>query len=384
LNKLKILRVTDSYPPPWSGLGPGPYALSNAQAERGHFIHVVTKFRDGCKQVDKRSKAIIHRIKAKSFLFDTLAFIKLMKLDRKISFDLVHLHGTSFFPFYFLLKIFFNKPVFMSVHAIRKRQYQIYKTRKIARYGPREKIEIFGEGVCISSSDYFLPVSQGLKEELISLYGISDDLMMVVDNGVESFFLKDFNKEKLRQKLGITEFTLLFVGNLNGRKDIGDVILALKNLVGKQYNVKFIVVGSGPLKGHYLTITQKARLADNVTFIDELEQKKLVDYYRACDAFVLPSYYEGLPKVLIEAMACGLPIICSDIPGNNQLITDMVNGLLHPIEDVEALEQCIRYMVENRAEILKMGKRNRDIVRKQYTWKNVARNIDEAYRKLLC
>ena len=124
-------------------------------------------------------------------------------------------------------------------------------------------------------------------------------------------------------------------------------------------------------------------LSQNILLIMLIMRIYIKYFYRSADIFVLPSFYEGLPKVVIEAMACGKPILASDIPGNRELVIKGENGFLFNPTDEKELQNLIEKILGEEALLRKMGEKSMTIVKNSYTWEIVAKRTLVAYRKIL-
>ena len=100
----------------------------------------------------------------------------------------------------------------------------------------------------------------------------------------------------------------------------------------------------------------------------------------AADIFILPSHSEGLPNVVLEAMACGLPIIATRVGGIPEAVEDGKSGILVEKQDVASLTRAIKYMVENKDEARQMGILGRIIIESRFLWKDNAKQIIDIYR----
>ena len=107
------------------------------------------------------------------------------------------------------------------------------------------------------------------------------------------------------------------------------------------------------------------------------------DYLHASDVFVLPSIWEGMSNALLEAMACGLPSVVSDIPANRNLVEDKSSGLLFPVRDNRKLTECMLYMIENESDRREMGIRAREIIEERFSISAVVRQIIIEYEDVL-
>jgi glycosyltransferase involved in cell wall biosynthesis len=129
---------------------------------------------------------------------------------------------------------------------------------------------------------------------------------------------------------------ILYVGRLSAEKNLGAVVTATGYMGA---GVMTVFVGSGTLRDEL--DTQAKKLGVVVEFPGVVDQRRLQEVYASADAFVLASFTEGHPKVLLEAMACGVPCVVSDCAGNRSLVTDGQTGLLFDPRDARALAHCL-------------------------------------------
>ncbi len=400
---MRICRITSVFVPPWTGLGPGPFELSAMQADLGHNVTVITKYTNGCESLDPKTQFKIYRIKTKRNLpFSLLAAIKFLSLHRKNRFDIVHSHGESGLVLLLLRPLLrLEIPILSSVHIVRKAQYKtINKARireQLVNYADRktaEKItgnrfdrkELFYEKLYFRLSDALAAVNKSVAEQIEEEYGIVKNVN-VIFNGVniDKFFNdKSCYERAVKIKSSMCcKYLLLFVGVLNGRKGELDLIKAMHQVVCRYNDTTLMIVGDGPTKQIALDMVEKLQLRKYVKFIANMEQTELKKYYLAGDLFILPSYSEGLPKVLLEAMACGIPVIASDIPAHRELIEHGVNGHMFEVGNVDSLASIILEILdkpEGREGIIRNAK---ELVEKKFTWQSVANRLDEVYCDLL-
>lgn len=149
----------------------------------------------------------------------------------------------------------------------------------------------------------------------------------VIPNGVDTARFHPRPRERNGAR------NVLFVGRLAPQKNVECLIAAAGNLVGR-FDLRLTVVGDGPLRGRLEALAR--RVAVPVDFRPVVDHEELPGVFGRADAFVLPSLFEGHPKVLLEAMACGLPCLASDVEGIRSLVTDGT-GLLFDPRDPDAL-----------------------------------------------
>ena len=163
---------------------------------------------------------------------------------------------------------------------------------------------------------------------------------------------------------------LLFVGRFAFNKGIDLLVEVARRLEreGHAGTIRFQLAGDGPLLDGYRT----AGLPANVALLGRVDDDRLFELYARCDALVLPTRFEGMPTVVLEAMARAKPVIVSDVGASSELV-DMHNGYLLPPGDAEALYQAIRSFAERPREVhRRMGEVSLQRVRERFNWPVIA------------
>jgi colanic acid/amylovoran biosynthesis glycosyltransferase len=169
-------------------------------------------------------------------------------------------------------------------------------------------------------------------------------------------------------------FELLCVGRLVAAKGQHVLLDAVHRLVRKGVRIRLHLVGDGPERVCLEQETVRRELKPNVIFEGSVNQERIRDFYRVADAFVLASFAEGVPVVLMEAMAMEIPCVATYVGGIPQLIRDNVEGLLVPPADVRALVSAIECLIADPALRSRLGAEGRARVRERYNLEpNVAR-----------
>ncbi len=189
-------------------------------------------------------------------------------------------------------------------------------------------------------------VSDSLGDLAVEL-GASRARVETVGNGVDTARFRPADRLEARQRLGISpsEKVLITVGGLCERKGFHRVIDALPALVARFGDVRYLVIGGpGPEGDWTVRLQEQARalgVADLVRFLGVLAPDALSDPLSAADVFVLASRNEGWANVLLEAMACGLPVVASDVGGNAQVVCRPGLGTIVPFGDASALARAL-------------------------------------------
>ena len=230
--------------------------------------------------------------------------------------------------------------------------------------------------------DRIVAVSEDIARKLEEA-GVEPDKLRVVYNGVDQRF-KPADKLEMRRQLVLPQecFLVLFVGLLVPIKGL-DVLLRALGQVGDQ-RLHCAIVGDGPLKGELETEVRQLKLDKQVRFCGRRPTAEIPAWINAADVLVLPSRSEGRPNVVLEAQACGVPVIATRVGGTPELVRDGVNGLLIDSEDVEALAQRLVLLMKDQNYRQQLGKRAREnIVGGNFSWDYSARSMQEIYRELL-
>ncbi|REE28988.1 glycosyltransferase involved in cell wall biosynthesis [Methanothermobacter defluvii] len=181
---------------------------------------------------------------------------------------------------------------------------------------------------------------------------------------------------------------ILFVGAMNrGHDHKGvDVLLRAFKQVSETYkDVRLVLVGTGDMVTHYQGMARELEISEIVTFKGSVDEKTLIDIYRDSYALVLPTktIAEGFGMVLIEANACGKPVIGSRIGGIKYVIKDGETGLLVPPGDPGALADAIMKLLDDEELARKLGLNGRKLVEKNYTWERGAGMTENVFEEVV-
>jgi glycosyltransferase involved in cell wall biosynthesis len=188
----------------------------------------------------------------------------------------------------------------------------------------------------IEQADAVITVSAALRDALISL-GAGAAKITAIRNGVDTTLFRETGRDETRRRLGLDGRVLLSVGNLIPLKGHDLVIRALTRLP----NVKLLIAGAGPMRSELERLAAEIGVADCVQFLGAVPQLELPAIYSAADALVLASNNEGLPNVILESIACGTPVIATQVGGIPEVITARGAGLLLPERSDAAIAEAV-------------------------------------------
>lgn len=205
-----------------------------------------------------------------------------------------------------------------------------------------------------------------------------DQPVAIVPNGVDTaLFSPAPLSAGLEERPAGEELRLLFVGRLVRQKGVD---LILKAMTALPACVTLRVVGDGGARAELEAQAVALGLSGRVAFEGWRDRADLPGLYRSADAFVFPSRDEGMPNVVLEAMASGLPVVATDIAGNRDLVLDGETGLLLPPDDAAAVEGALARLAADPQEGRRLGAAGRRRVVEHFSWRAVA----AAYHELAC
>lgn len=199
---------------------------------------------------------------------------------------------------------------------------------------------------CWQQASAMICVSDSLKQHAIRL-GADATKFTVVGNGIDTEKFTVMDKTQARQQLGLPldAKVLITVGGLVKRKGFHHVISAMPALVKQGLDVHYLVVGGANAEGNFepelRSLTAQLGLQHRVHFLGALPPAELKKPLSAADVFVLASANEGWANVILEAMACALPVVATDVGGNAEVVCRPELGLIVPLNDHAALQQAL-------------------------------------------
>ena len=355
-----IVQITPYYPPHLGGLERVVFHLAKEQAKR-HDVRVLTTTLGsaGAPRSAHEAGVAVHRHRAVEPAHTALAPGLAVHLGRLPRDAVLHLHcAHALLPELVAL-----------VSRLRGTRFLLHFHLDVDASGPLGallpyyKRHVFGR--VLRSAAGVVALTEAQAEFLAESYRVPAGRLHVVPNGVdESYFMpaRDPARGPLR---------LLYVGRLGAQKNVARLLDAMSLT---RQDVRLRIVGDGELRGRLEA--QAARFGlENVEFSGGLLGEDLVKAYADADVFVLPSDKEGMPLVVLEAMAAGLPVVATDVPGTRELVRD--TGLLAAPEPA-ALAAAIDTTAADLGRRAEMARASVERSR-SYSWATVARKVEDVY-----
>ena len=231
--------------------------------------------------------------------------------------------------------------------------------------------------------DHVTAVSEATAAAHLAAGMVSRSNLSVLGNGIEVAAWRPDSRARTaaRRELGLTgEFLWLAVGRLEAVKDYPTLLNAF---AGVPQAGRLLIAGAGPLQSELVELAARLGLDGRVRFLGFDPQVKR--WMQAADGFVLTSRYEGLPMVLLEAGACGLPVVATDVAGTREVVVSGETGWLTPAGDAGALTKAMAKLMRTPpGELLGMGERARRSVVRRFGMETVLDRWEQLYAELLC
>jgi len=237
----------------------------------------------------------------------------------------------------------------------------------------------------ISEADQIVSVSNGLKKRAEKIAKPKRDIQ-VVYNGCDSNIFKydEETRYEYRQKLKISknDIVVIFVGDLSTSKGILELLEVFRRLKDKHLGLHLVLVGEGKM---YAEISRRItnESIDRLYLVGRQEHLQVRNWLCAADIFVLPTYAEGLPNAMLEAMACGLPAVATRVGGIPEVLEDGYNGILINEKDAESLQAGLEHLILNTEKRDQMGYNARRKVENLFTWIRNADDMMDVYNEVL-
>ena len=291
-------------------------------------------------------------------------------LDKK--FDIIHCHfGPNGILGAYLKEIGINSKLVTTFHGYDMSTFIINNGNNVY-----EKLFLKG--------DLFLPISDYWKKKLIRL-GCDEKKIIVHRMGI------DLKKFKFSEKMKQPEepIKILTIGRLVEKKGHEYTIKAIAKIVKKYRNIEYLIAGDGPLRNKLKNLVQELGIEKHVKFLGAIEQDEVLKLYQQSHIFVLSSVtasngdQEGIPVVLMEAQAMGLPVISTYHTGIPEVVVDGKSGFLIPEKDVDALAERLKYLIKHPELWPEMGRYGRKFVEEKYDIKRLNQKLVGIYQNLI-
>jgi D-inositol-3-phosphate glycosyltransferase len=319
------------------------------------------------------------------------SFISFTK-QNNLSYDIFHCH------YYLsgLVGLAINKKTGLSIPIIMYFHTLALMKNLVARdeLEKEERERICAEFTLVKEAAHIITPTESEMSYLEYLYQANTSKMTIIPPGVNTSFFKPMEKAQAKQMIGAKkeDKILLFVGRIEPLKGIDMLLYALKVLVTRnpELSVCLWIVGGDILQkkelwSKQLQLLQQLKeilhLSTRVRFVGQKTQEELPDYYNAAEMVIMPSHYESFGMVTLEAMACGVPVITTNVAGVSQLIDKKHTALITSVNNPLLLASQIQYLLTNESAHTQISK---DLYKKAQglSWEIVVKKIINVYESI--
>ena len=327
--------------PTYGGSGVIATELGKSLASRGHRVHFITYALPmrltGIGHTDSEfiDNIFYHEVEMSTYplfefpLYSMALTSKMVEVARFEKLDLIHAHYA----------IPHATSAVLAKQILQDRDIKIVTTlhgTDITLVGLEPSFEPLMK-FSIESSDVVTAVSRYLRDETIGNYGVGKEIE-VIPNFIDTDVFRPVDAKNLRRLLAPNgEKLLIHISNFREVKRVKDAIRALKIIIDQGVKVKFLLVGDGPDRGECQALARDLGIWQQTRFLGK--QSELASILSASDVFLIPSGNESFGLSALEAMACGVPVISSDVGGLPELNTDGETGFVVKMGDVDALAE---------------------------------------------
>ncbi|MFC1864254.1 glycosyltransferase [Chloroflexota bacterium] len=343
-------------------------------AERGHEVHVLT-FVDG-----EIEKVGVHHVKLRimplPYPYEYLISLpfqirQVREMVKEIKPDILHGHFLSNYGLYAACTGF--HPLVVSAWGsdmliVPKRDLLV---KALTKY-------------TLKKADCVACFSSAIKEEAVKL-GAASDKLEVAFVGIS---IEEFNSgqrdETLCQELGIADLPVVIsTRSLAYIYDVESLVRSIPLILQEVPETKFIIAGDGKQKYYLESLSSKLGISDSIRFVGQVPHDELPRYLASADIYVSTSLSDGTSQSLLEAMACELAPVVTDIPANQPWINNGENGFLFPVKSIQALADSVVYLLQNKDIREKFGKVSREVIEERAEYGREMERMEKIYHKLL-
>ena len=343
--------------------------------EHGRVIHIPT----GPEEPYDKNKVF-------DYLPEFVAGVKRFAAEEDLHYDVIHsnywLSGWAAQK----LREAWGVPIVHMFHTLGKMKNAV--ANGASELETARRIEV--ETEIVHFADQLVAATPAEFDQLVRLYGADPETISVVPPGVDLDRFKHIPRKVAREQIGVGphDWNVLFVGRIEPLKGVDTLIRAMALLAEEcptwVDRLCLSIIGGDPNTNENAEMERlkamhtELKLGDLVVFLGAKDQDTLQYYYNAAEAVVMPSHYESFGMVALEAMACGTPVIASDVGGLSYLVRDGETGFHVPDGDHIALASTLARVLQDDALRQQLGKQARQWAQ-NYRWPNIGDQILDAY-----
>ncbi len=367
--------------------------LARELGKQGHLVDVYTRVHDPedpqIVNLGQNARLIhlragedeeIHKLALYSYLPDFACNLESFRKHNGLRYDLVFSHYWLSGWVGEYLQQWWNVPHITMFHTLGAVKNAI----GIGENEPELRIET--ERDLASKCHHIIAPTEKEKEELILRYGSSPEKISIVPCGVNLALFQPVDKTKAKQKLSLDgDKVILFVGRIEPLKGVDQLLRAMVYLKNS-HKTKLLIVGGDEQSQDEMErlckLSRDLRIQNSVAFLGTVDHEKLPVFYNAADVCVVPSHYETFGLVALESIACGTPVVATDVGGAKSFIRQGETGYVVTNNNPRHLASKIRLLLHKPGSNGKSASLFRESVT-QFSWSNIALSVIEQFNYLL-
>jgi len=256
---------------------------------------------------------------------------------------IVHSHRT-----YFMLPFILLKPKNPKICTLHMKPLEFMKVEYPQYHRFINRLHKIIEGYCLKRMNLAIAINETVKQAYIERYPfLEGKISVILGSGVDLNKLKPLDQLKTRKELGFNsdDILILFVGRIEKIKNISFLINSFALLSEKVQNTRLLVAGRGSEMSNLESLVRTLNLGDKVNFVGEISPDKIQNIYNCADVFAITSYSESSPTVVREALACGVPIVTTNIGDVNEILKDDYCGTVVKNNDPNEFQSALIEMI---------------------------------------
>ena len=241
------------------------------------------------------------------------------------------------------------------------------------------KILLLVQKIVLTKADKIITPSNFLKKMLTTYYQVPAHRISIIHNSID---LDDYKSDGEINNYNSFYPIVLTVSRLIRHKRVDQIVTSMSRVKQRYPKSVLMIVGDGPEKTKLQDLAEELKLQDMVIFFGTIPKKKVVRLMQKANIFILNSVYEGLPHVIIEAMAAKIPVIATNIPGTDELIQNADTGILIPPDSEESLAEKILELSENKELQIQIANNAFSQIERLFTWNKNLYQLEREFEKL--
>lgn len=287
--------------------------------------------------------------------------VQLIKCSKNINLLIFFMEGNGILP--------------MLIAKLLRKKMILALPSKILFNDFQSKLWVFVQAICENLSNVIILYSSNLIQEW-NLEKHKNKIFIAHEHYI------DFNRFKIKKKFDKRHNLVGYIGRFSSEKGIYNFMNALPNILKMKDDIKFILIGDGEARDRLMQYITEKKLSEKVIMKDWIMHEELSDYLNELKLLILPSYTEGLPNILLEAMACGTPVLATSVGAIPDIINDNENGFLMENNSSESISLNVTRAI-NHQDLIAIADNTKNLIKKEFSFKATSEKftkiIEEIY-----